>query len=231
MTPTDEQLMAYADGALSADEAARIEAAIAADPALRQQVEAHRALRAAIAQAYGTILAQPPPQRLTDAVERGGPRLLPAWSAVAAALVVGVSAGIGGWSLGQGGLTGGAGGLEARGALKAELDDGLTSLPQAPNKLVRVGLSYRTANGYCRTFSIQNQRPWTGVACRAENGWIIQTALHIAPAAGANTAYRQAASGLPAPLLQTIEDTIIGAPLNADQEAAAKAAGWRLADR
>jgi hypothetical protein len=229
MNPSDDRLMAYADGVLPPAEAAQVEAALAADPGLRRRVDEHRALRAAVAAAYEAAANEPVPQRLIDAAGSRHGRGLPVWTALAAAIVAGVLAGAGGWSLGQRGLTGGPGGLEARGALKAELDNGLASAARRADGVARVGLTYRTAEGYCRTFAVSDQRPWAGVACRGDNAWIIQTAVRTAPDAAAPSAYRQAASSLPAPVLQTMEAAMVGEPLDAAQEAAAMAGGWRLA--
>ena len=47
MSVTDEELMALADGELSGDDAERVSAAIAADPALAARIEAERRLQRA----------------------------------------------------------------------------------------------------------------------------------------------------------------------------------------
>jgi len=67
----DETLMAYADGELDAARRAEIDAAIAQDPALAARVAKQRALRAEVAGAFDSVLAQPVPDRLRDAA-RGG---------------------------------------------------------------------------------------------------------------------------------------------------------------
>lgn len=47
-----ETLIAYADGELSGEEARRVEAAIAEDPSLREQIAAHRKMRAMLANGF-----------------------------------------------------------------------------------------------------------------------------------------------------------------------------------
>ena len=225
MTPTDETLMAYADGVLSGEEASAVEAAMTADPDLRRHVEAHRALSDSVASAYAGVLNEPVPERLTQAAQRRGRPTLPAWAAVAAALTVAVLAGLGAWSMGQDGLTGGADGRQARGALKAELESGLASAPSGG--VAQVGLTYRTSDGYCRTFAVRDDAPWSGVACRKGKDWVIRTRVKSPAGDAPAPAYRQATSTLPSEILTTIEATMVGEPLDATQEAAARASGWR----
>jgi len=99
----EEILIAYVDGELPADEAARFEAEIAADPALAVEVARHEALAAKVGGAYAPVLDEAiPPQLLTvaaaanDRAARPRSGLMP-WASVAAALVVGVLAGRAVW--------------------------------------------------------------------------------------------------------------------------------------
>ena len=71
MNADDPILMAYADGQLDAAEAARVEAAIAADPALAEAVARHRALRARLQQAFAPALDEPVPAALLAAARAG----------------------------------------------------------------------------------------------------------------------------------------------------------------
>ncbi|MEP7314892.1 MAG: anti-sigma factor, partial [Pseudomonadota bacterium] len=106
---TNEELMAYVDGELDAPDAARVEASIAVDPALAARVKEQRELRAQLQRAFGPVLEEPVPARLSalagtqisavaslDAArERREEKLRPRWSwrelsAVAATLVLGV---------------------------------------------------------------------------------------------------------------------------------------------
>lgn len=71
MQPDDETLIAYVDGELDRAEAARVEAAIAADPALADQVRALRAGAAALRAAFGEPMRGEVPERLIATVNAG----------------------------------------------------------------------------------------------------------------------------------------------------------------
>ncbi|SIO31793.1 zf-HC2 domain-containing protein [Vannielia litorea] len=86
------RISAYLDGALSEDEAARLEAEAAADPALAAEIEAAGALDAEIGAAFDALLDAPLPAALTAAVSATttpGTRLEEARPTVAAAAPVG----------------------------------------------------------------------------------------------------------------------------------------------
>ncbi|MFN3843995.1 MAG: zf-HC2 domain-containing protein, partial [Rehaibacterium terrae] len=63
MRISDERLMAYVDGELDAAQAAQVEAAIAADPALAAAVARQRRLRERLRAAFDPVLDQPVPER------------------------------------------------------------------------------------------------------------------------------------------------------------------------
>lgn len=65
MSVTREELMAYADGELAGADAARIEAALSADPALAREVAAHRALRARLKGQLDPVRDEPVPDALS----------------------------------------------------------------------------------------------------------------------------------------------------------------------
>ncbi len=65
MTVSDEELMAYADGELAETDAARVAAAVAADPALAGKLEAQRRLRALLRGTFDPVAAEPVPEDLT----------------------------------------------------------------------------------------------------------------------------------------------------------------------
>jgi hypothetical protein len=227
----EDILMAYADGALSPGEAARVEALIAVDPDLQRQVAAHRALKAEVFGAFAPVLDQPVPDRLTATLARSRSPGPPAWAAMAAALVVGVlsGAGLAGQFWGARSLTGGEAGLEARGALKAALETRLASNTDAAT--AQVGLSFRSGGRYCRTFDVAGDQPWAGVACKEDGDWRIQTALRTEVDASAPGSYRQASSGLPPQIMAAVEAMIDGRPLERAEEQAAAAQGWTAPER
>jgi hypothetical protein len=227
MTP-DERLIAYLDGELHGQDRAAFEAAMAADPALAEQVAQHRRVGALIADAYAPILHEPVPPRLgtlasaandTDMARR--PRsALPQWAALAACLALGVVAGRELWPE-QGPLAAHGGQLIARGALEKALTTRLASEDGA----VKVGLSFKAKDGrYCRTFQSAADQ-MAGLACRRDGRWVAQTTTAWAPQAAAD--YRTAASAVPPAVLAAVDAMSSGEVLDAAAERAARDRGWR----
>lgn len=232
MTITREQIAAYADGELSGDELATVEAAVEADPALKKQVAQHRMLKATLGAHFAPILDDPVPERLSAAVGGGGevidfaaarakrqepPRRVPRWawvagSALAASLALAVF-------LPR--MGGGAHGDYADTHLAAVLDNQLVAGGQGASD-TRVLLSFADKRGeLCRAFASDAR---SGIACRDDSGW------RIAKTMGAGDAetgeYRQAGSA-EAALMTAVQDMAEGPALDASQEAAARAKGWR----
>jgi anti-sigma factor RsiW len=247
MNFNDQELMAYADGELDAQRRRAIEAALAADAALRARVAALRAQREQVAAAYAEVLDDPVPARLRALLERetqqqsaevvdlaaararsterrAAPRLTwMQWGGMAATLVLGLLLGLQFAPRGDGdALLGERGGqLVAGGALAQVLSTQLASEPPAA-PAVAVQLSFVDKGGrYCRTFSSARI---AGLACRDATQW---TVLVSTPAAGnATPAMRQAAASLPRAVLDAVDTRIEGNTLNAAQERDARAQNW-----
>lgn len=102
--PTDDlDLLALADGLLDDDPArkAEIEAALARDPVAASRLADYRAQTAALRAAYAGALAAPVPERLRAVVEGAeSARARPVLRRAAAGLMV-VAAGLGGWLVGH----------------------------------------------------------------------------------------------------------------------------------
>jgi hypothetical protein len=217
---TDDMLMAYVDGELSDAKRLLVDSAVAGDPALFERLEKHRRLRAMMGGAFAGVLDEPVPERLVAATKpsnvvslserRRGP---PAWAAIAATLVVGVVAGL---AVPRSQPMIGSD-FAAHGELATALDKQLAS---APSGDVRVGLTFKTADGYCRTFS---QSSMAGLACRQGEGWKVRMAV---AQDAATSDYRMAAS-TPAPVLEAAQALMVGEPLDAEAERAAAARGWK----
>ncbi len=244
MTFSEETLMAYADNELDAKTRSAVEAAMATDPDVARRVARHKALRGRLRTAFDKILDEPPPQRLIDAA-RGVPavrregnviplrrkapprRAWPQWMSLAASLVIGVLIGqaLLRGSGAPGPITARDGKLLASGVLAQALSEQLVST-QKDDLPVRIGVSFKSKDGdYCRTFSLRESTTLAGVACRENDAWQVQTlAQSEAPAAAG--AYRQAASEMPRSVMQAVEDTIAGEPLDAHAENLARAKNW-----
>jgi hypothetical protein len=230
-----DELAAYADGELTGEAARKVEAALAADPALLRDLERHRALKAQLAaQQIGESLryrlfgnraemrgAQEVPADnvvgLAEARERiEAKRRLPRWSwiagpALAASLALVV--------------------LLPRGdsnrpdyadvQLAGLLDDRLVA-EQVPGSDIRVLLSFRNDQGsYCRAFS---GGTGGGIACRDTWGWKLE-ALGKG-SSESRTDYRMAGAS-DAAILARAQAIAVGPALDAEEEAAARARGWR----
>lgn len=226
MTIGPEELMAYADDALDPLRARRVEAAIAADPALGAEVERHRALRRRLEARFAPIAAEPVPARLAalipaNVVALPPVRRRPTWwqaaAAMAACLVAGVTIGR---MVDRGPVGATSGGLYARGALARALDD---QPGGATADGVRVALSFRDhAQAYCRVFAAPVA---DGIACRDQHGWALRRTMPgTTPRGGGD--YAQAGSS-DAELMAAAQDMMAGEALDAAGERAARARGWR----
>ena len=234
----DEKFFAWLDGELPADEAARVEAEVAADPRLSQLAEEHRRMTAGLRGAFAQVEAQPVPERLArslsqepgtvvdlaEARERRAHRKAPSlWlqmGALAATLAIGIVTG----NL----LTGGAaspiapegGRLVASAKLEEALYARLASMPATSGP--RIGLTFRDkAGAICRTFEEQST---SGLACREGGDWRIRNLYQSRE--GQASDYRMA-SGQDPQLMEAVEANIDGEPFDAEQERTAMERGWR----
>lgn len=230
MSIDPETLMAYADGELGPIEAKRVERAIAADPALGEEVARHRALRARLSGHFAPLAEEPVPDRLAAMLRRPGNVVelpgrksaghIAGWArwggAVAASLVLGLVLGHG---LRDPGVVQTRGGqLYAAGTLASALDQQLA----ADRGAVQVPITFRDASGsYCRVFISQAAQ---GIACHDRQGWSLRQTR--AGGSVAKTDYVQAGSA-GAAVMATAQEMMAGAPLDAATEARARASGWR----
>ncbi|MBR0552508.1 anti-sigma factor family protein [Stakelama marina] len=234
-----ETLMAYVDGELPPLEAKRVERAIAADPALAEQVQRERRLREQLNARFDTVAAEPVPDALADMV-RGADTVVSLderrerrrpfgghWyrnaAAIAATLALGVIAGhtlrIGGGS--AGGFAMHDGRLIASGQVAHALDTQLAS-SQPHDATTRMLVSFRAKDGsYCRVFEMARQG---GIACNDKGDWQVRQLRGVAGESAAD--YRQAGSSAGA-LMADAQDMMAGAPLDAAQEKAAADRNWR----
>jgi anti-sigma factor RsiW len=248
MSITDQQLMAYIDGALAPDEAATVEQALAVDEDLAAKAAAFADSAALAKRALGT--APPVPDSLAaairamaeaDAARRqalAAPtaqvfdlaarrKTVPFWQlplAASIALTVGV---FGGWLGKPQGEA--ASGLAIAAIDEAALVEALTTVKSGERADIGGGAefaaitTFRDGNGQlCREFEHDQAEGGTvvAVACKDDATW----AIRLAVAAVATDAVGYA----PASSLDTLDAwlsaTEAGAPLSDDEEAAALAA-------
>jgi hypothetical protein len=218
MSITDPMLMAYADGELDAADRKVVEDAIAADASLAAALARHQALRQALAGAFNPVIEEPVPQRLLEAVtahatKSAAPRL---WLPLAACLVVGLVLGAG---LPRPTLIGPD--MAAHGALGKALERQTAADGQA-GAVIRIGLTFREKDGgrFCRTFQA---KAMAGLACREGAGWRVRMAVPDQVQSGDF----RTAGGLPSVLMDQVQATVDGPPLDAAGERAALATHWR----
>jgi len=245
VNPSDETLMAYADGELDAATRKQVEASMAADPQVARRLAAHQALRSQLHASFDKVLEEPVPPHLIALVRSAAKgsevgqvlqfprkqaqrRAWLQWSSLAASFVLGALL----WQLASrmyptAPITESKGALVASGALARALNSRLAS-QQTASDPVQIGVSFRSRQGaYCRTFQLRDTAATAGLACHGDDDWIVQVAARADASATAHSQYRQAASTLPPMVLEAVQEAIAGDPLDAGAEAQARAAGWR----
>jgi len=250
MTLSDETLMAYVDGELDEKARVEVEAAMRANPDIAARVARHQALRKRVRLAFERVVDEPVPERLVAAVRefpivttrennviplrrRKPPRKWSwlEWTSMAASVAAGVVLTL--LFVGHSAvepITSRDGHLFASGSLARALSNQLagrvdTASASAP---VQIGLSFRDKGGrYCRTFALRDASALAGLACHSGDQWRLEVlARGDYRADSAAAQYRPAASSMPKPILQSVEDRISGEALDAKAEAAAKDSGW-----
>lgn len=220
-----ETIVAYVDGELDAEQAAEVEAAAQADPALAEAIAAHRRLRDGLFAAFAPIAEEPVPDRLVAAAEPPAPISLDAFrarrrtvfmqaGAMAAALVAAIGLTFM-FAQGQGDFRSTSAGLMAQGQLAHALSSQLASDDATKT---RIGVTFRDRGGaVCRTFSAASG---DGLACKDKDNWRIDA---LARSEGA-AEFRQAASPL---IMSVAADRMAGDAFDAHAEKAARDRGWK----
>jgi hypothetical protein len=232
---SDETLTAYADGELDAAEAARVRAAVAADPALARRLAALREAREAARAAYADVAREPVPAALIATVlaadgaappRRAANTNVRRTAAIAAsvALVVGGMLG----ALLAPSPTRMAHPLDPLGPATPMLARALDAAASGQEVafmggMIRLLATYPTAQGPCRSFAVESATPVTALACREGDVWRTRIAVARPVTAGGFTP----AAGED-PLLRELLDRIsAGAALDAETERRTIERGWR----
>jgi len=200
----------------------------------RNDEELLKVERSRMAAAFDDVLKEPVPDRLKALLaepaaqvvdlgavraQRRGMSNWMAWGGMAATLLMGTLIGTRLAPSDGDGLDGGR--MVATGSIARALESQLAS---AGTGSVAVQISFKAKDGrYCRSFSTAAS---VGLACREADGvWALQQVAAAAPLPSGGM--RQAASSLPPAVLAAVDATMAGEALNADQERAARDAGWR----
>lgn len=226
----ETKIIAWIDGELPPEEAAEVEAAVAADPALAAIAERHRRIRARVEASFTPLLNDPvlqtkrkPAQIVSLAAVReeraadkkAQPRRRNwAWpGTIAVSLLLGLVAG---YTMNPVGIADRAGAL----VLSAPIAQVLDRQTSGHLGTINVALSFKDHDGrFCRSFVAQHIG---GVACKADGGWQLR---YAAPVDAQHGDYRMAGSD-PASA-KVIASMIAGDPLDTAGERKAIVAGWR----
>ena len=254
---TDETLVAYVDGELSAEEAAKVEQALQTDQRVREAVQVFRVTADWSRRAYDEVLHEPVPDRLISAasgegeiatppapVQATAPRRRMAGLAMAAsiALAVGIGGGFGLFQLTGSGDAGASGPLmvgtvDGSGALHLALESATSGTLIAADNGGNV-MPLTTFQGrdgrHCREFQAVTAGPAGlsaafGIACRQPGGsWHVE-AVGAPPAIGSAgpDRYQQAAGTNDDPMQVLIDAMSETGTISLEEEAALLAGGWR----
>jgi hypothetical protein len=246
MTFSDEVLMAYADGELDIKTREQVAEAITKDPEIARRVASHKTLRSALRSSFDPVVEEPVPDRLITAARaishapsgnravvvplrrKRAARSWPKWAAIAASFVLGALVLQFGTTLHtSGSITERDGQLLASGVLEQALSNQLTD-NQPAHAAVRIGVSFRSKGGsYCRTFELREATVLAGLACREEKQWRLEILARGDGSRSSNPELRPAGSDLPPAVIQAVNDSVAGDPLDAKAEGDARERQWR----
>jgi hypothetical protein len=243
----DELLSALIDGALSPEDAARLEQRLDREPALRARLDALERANSVVRESYAGVVDEPLPKRVLDLLgpdradnvvplpKRGrsdGSFFSRTALAASIALAFGVALGI---LVAPDRPTPDAVALAAVvGAVApgTPLADVLESVPSAESREVLAGVSatpvltFATADGaYCREVDLASRAGTTQLlACRRDGAWRVAHATYTV-AASTDGVFRPASGPSPA-IDAAIEELIDGAPLEPAAERTLIERGW-----
>ena len=206
-TPSDADLMAYADGALDAESTARIGALISSDPDLQATVAMYRRSRELVLEARAALDGEPLPDALRQSIERmvaqsatpadnvvalrpkpsaAAPVRQRPWTMPLAASLVAVIGGAVGFMAGRSADGDGAAALAAVGThLPPAVASQLASRESGSEAVLaegtlRVIASVRNKDGtLCREFELDSSsgQAIVGIGCRDGAGWRLDIAV------------------------------------------------------
>ncbi|WP_338468448.1 hypothetical protein RXV95_07830 [Novosphingobium sp. ZN18A2] len=235
----DADVIAYVDGRLEGAARDTFEARLANDPALVRQVAAHRWMSRQIVAAFGV----PPGDEIDESElarlglstgnvvdlagrSRHAVRRSVFGAIAAGALAAGLVAGV---LLDRTIDRPDAGMLQADGNgrvfAQGELADSLSHRLSGEPGPVKIGLSFRTAQGICRTFS--TPRGLSGIGCREGNGWSVPIVSAPQRPAQESGEYRLAGGAVAPAVMARVDTSIVGDPLAPAQEKALIARDWQ----
>jgi hypothetical protein len=230
---TEEQLMAYLDGALPPDKAGQVSMVLSQDPDLRKLMEDELAVRQSVALAYAPVIAERVPDRLMRPFERSAPRAHTRWFSrffmqgwhVTTALPAAASLALGlflGGSLLSTSTSPPSDGFASLDPVVVKALDEQMVANQTLQDQVQIGISFTSLDGaVCRTYQNASH---AGIACRAGEQW---QARLLAKVETGRSGEMQQANSATALVMGVAQDMISGEPMDAGQEQTARNSGWQ----
>lgn len=140
---------------------------------------------------------------------------------IAASLVVGIFVGQAMFTPGTAMIADTGGRPTASGVLADGLSNQLAGEPGP----VRIGVSFKTENGICRTF--RTAQGVSGLGCREGTHWLVPVMATDGADPAATTEYRLAGGDVAPSVMAEVDRRIRGEPLTTSEEAQLKMTGWR----
>lgn len=238
---SDEAVTAYVDGGMDKEALAEFEARLAKDPLLAKRVTAHHWITRQIVLAYGS-----PPQGIVDdaliarlgladagsenivsmsGYRRASVRSGIVWTAriglTAASLVLGIFVGQTMFVPHTGMIVDVDGRPIASGALAAALSNQLAGEQGA----VRIGITFRTHEGICRTF--RTELGTSGLGCREGTHWRVPMMTTEEASDNTATEYRLASGDVAPSIMAEVDRRIKGEALSPVDEVRLRASHWQ----
>jgi hypothetical protein len=226
-----ERIGAFVDDEMTPEEAEAFARAVADDPVLARQVDIQDRLRGKLRGSH--VVETPAPDAIMRLLEEPRPVIVslrrpwvraavPAGIGFALAASIAIAVGVSQFGGSGDVAVSKSGTLVAQGGLAKALDQRLAIDAGDRFQLVE---SFKAADGrYCRIFRAQAPAGSAGLACKDASGWTI--ASLASPSKHETGDYRQAGSALPRAVVAAMDDLDLSLPLNAKEEADARAAGW-----
>jgi hypothetical protein len=246
MSWSDDRLSAYLDGELPPAEMEQLARDLAADNVLRARLERLTAANRAFLAAASAIDAAPMPKKAEALLAGDGkaegriiafrPRRIAAFVMEHRAIAAGLVCAAAVYGLSVAALPGQAPDIPASGVIAStsplhralERNASGETVQLAGGIAMTPALTFLTTDDmYCRQYELASGAGTaSGIACRDGRGWRVQVAS-FSPGSIGQGDYQTAASGRSAALEAFIDANISGQPLNADEEKAVAARGWR----
>lgn len=226
---TEEDVVAFIDGQMDAKAKSTFAEQLAVEPELAKSVAAHQWMARQIVAAYGN----PPNDAFSGAqiaelglgrdniVKLGviRPPMPGAWiklatgiTAIAASLAVGFVGARSFYSPNTNILTQADGKVIAAG----DLDRALSSNPSAQKGQIQISMTFRTADGVCRTFALKPRL--SGIGCQNGGHWTIPVMAESGSNLPNGTDYQLASGDISSTVMAEVDRRIVGAPLTSEEE-------------